>query len=106
MIRSRERTIIDGEKPTRYFYAHEKLSKAKSTITELITNRPNNNANNHNDGYDTDDSSDEIINNIYHNDNSTNNDNLIDYNPELLNTENDILNEIQSFYQLETRPRH
>ena len=99
MIRSRERTIIDGEKPTRYFYAHEKLSKAKSTITELITNRPNDNANNPNDGYDTDDSCDEIINNIYHNDNSTDNDNLIDYNPELINTENDILNEIQSFYQ-------
>ena len=35
MVRSREKTIIDGEKPTKYFYAQEKMKKIKSTITRL-----------------------------------------------------------------------
>ena len=35
MICSRSRDIIEGEQPTRYFYAQERIKKANSTITEL-----------------------------------------------------------------------
>ena len=35
IIRSRERIIIDGEKPTRYFFAKEHTCKKYSTITKL-----------------------------------------------------------------------
>lgn len=35
MIRSREKLLISGEKPTRYFYAQERIKKAKSTIHKL-----------------------------------------------------------------------
>ena len=45
MIRSREELIIDGEKPTRYFYALESIKKAKSTIEKLLVNHPSNNNN-------------------------------------------------------------
>ena len=48
MMRSREETLIDGEKPTRYFYALERINKSKSTINKLTINQPspNNNQNN------------------------------------------------------------
>lgn len=39
MVRSREKLIIDGEKPTRYFYAQERTKKIKSTITRLRAKR-------------------------------------------------------------------
>ena len=39
MVRSREKMIIDGEKPTRYFYAQERIKKVKSTITKLTAIR-------------------------------------------------------------------
>ena len=42
MIRSREELIVDGEKPTRYFYALESIKKAKSTIEKLHINAPDN----------------------------------------------------------------
>ena len=45
MIRSREELIIDGEKPSRYFYALERMTKEKSTIKNLITNQPNSTSN-------------------------------------------------------------
>ena len=35
MIRSRVDNIIEGEKPTRYFYAQERIKKSNSTITKL-----------------------------------------------------------------------
>ena len=35
MVRSKEETLVDGEKPNRYFYAREKHRKAKSTIQKL-----------------------------------------------------------------------
>ena len=51
MIRSREETIIDGEKPTRYFYALESIKKAKSTIENLIIKQPNHKNNPNDDNY-------------------------------------------------------
>ena len=50
MIRSREQTIVDGERPTRYFYAQENTRTKNSTIKKLNTpnneNQPNNENNN------------------------------------------------------------
>ena len=39
MIRSREKLIVDGEKPTKYFYAQERMKKIKSTILRLRAKR-------------------------------------------------------------------
>ena len=35
MVRSREKVLIDGEKPNRYFYAKEAIMKESSTINQL-----------------------------------------------------------------------
>ena len=54
MIRSRDQSIIEGEKPTRYFYAQERIKKAKSTITDLTVPAPPTNDNSEtNDELDT-----------------------------------------------------
>ena len=42
MVRSREEVIIDGEKPSAYFYALEKIHKSKSTINKLVVNTSSN----------------------------------------------------------------
>ena len=42
MVRSREEVIIDGEKPSAYFYALEKIHKSKSTINKLVVNASSN----------------------------------------------------------------
>ena len=48
MIRSREQVIINGERPTRYFYAQEKIRKYNSTIQKLNLPQNDNHTNNEN----------------------------------------------------------
>ena len=87
MVRSRDDTIIDGEKPTRFFYAQERIKKDKSTITELQINKPQNNNDNDNTNNNTDppDTYDDIIDDIYHLNTASN--------------DEQILQEIHNFYQ-------
>ena len=77
MVRSRDNTIIDGEKPTRYFYAKERIQKAYSTITELVVPTLKNDPKNRNDI----------------------NDEHYDFDFTLLNKDEDILLMLKEYYQ-------
>ena len=89
MIRSREDILIDGEKPTRYFYAQERIKKNKSTITELfVTNQINpKNTLNFNPNNNPNDSCDDIIDDIYN-----------PFNPTIFKKDADILHAIKTYY--------
>ena len=79
-IRSREQIIIDGEKPTKYFYAKEKIRKKRSTITTL--RKPDTRQ---------DDEYDKIINDIYNNTDNEDNTHTTD--------EQQILEQLRTYYQ-------
>ena len=79
MVRSREETIVQGEKPSRYFFAQERIKKAKSTITEVYQETINND--------NPEDSYDEIIQDIYN-----------PFNQSLTSTNDGILTAIKDYY--------
>ena len=79
VIRSREQMLIDGEKPTRYFYSLERINKSKSTLNKLTIK------------------STSTSNTCNLNDNNNNNSNNNTYTE--ITDENEILQEIHKYFK-------